>query len=51
MQRGWEICEAILRSPEPSKHDWSLLFLPTEFFIRFDQYLVLEATAATEAVS
>ena len=49
MARGYDVCESILRSPvDPQKHEWARLFAPSDFFSRFDQYLVLDITADAE---
>jgi len=47
IQRGFEVCQAVLASPDPTTHDWSALFAPTDFFLRFDVYLVLEISAGS----
>lgn len=51
IHRGWEICESIMRGPTPAAHDWSLLFQPTDFFYRFDSYLMIDVSADTQEVS
>ena len=48
--RGFSICDKIMAEPDATKHDWSKLFEPFEFFLSFDSYLVLEAIAPPEEV-
>jgi hypothetical protein len=48
LQRGFEICQRILSNPHVEEHNWAELVAPTEFFLRFDKYLVLDITAGTE---
>ena len=48
LARGVAICAEILKEPDVLKHDWSHLFQPSDFFIRYDSYLVLEVSASTD---
>jgi poly(A) polymerase len=45
LHKGAEITSAIMAEPDPSRHDWTLLFSPSDFFCLFDTYLVLELRA------
>jgi poly(A) polymerase len=48
ISRGYDICEKILNASERSVESWSDLFKSSEFFLRFDHYLVFEVSAANE---
>lgn len=48
LHKGAEITSAIIAEPDPSRHDWALLFSPSDFFCLFDTYLVLELRADSD---
>ena len=48
LRRGAEITAAIIANPDASRHDWGRLFAPSDFFVRFDNYLELELRAASD---
>lgn len=45
VHRGWDICERLMRTPNPAAHDWAPLFEPSDFFFRFDSYLMVDISA------
>jgi poly(A) polymerase len=48
LHKGAEITSSIIAEPDPSRHDWALLFAPSDFFCLFDTYLVLELRADSD---
>jgi len=41
-ERAYEVVEGILKEEDPTRHDWSPLFSPSNFFTRFEHYIQLE---------
>jgi poly(A) polymerase len=46
--RGLQCCFTILGSGDANRHDWSPLFAPAAFFLKFDSYLILDILAAND---
>lgn len=48
--RGMAICFSTMKDPDANTHDWSQLFEPSDFFLRYDFFIILEATGPLEEV-